>query len=81
MTEGFSIPIATEAWLLPDRARLARSASRSRRVLAILAAVLGFVALDRTRYGRQVVAIGANMEAARRAGMPVRQRLVLVYIV
>ncbi|PRG51997.1 ABC transporter permease [Burkholderia gladioli] len=39
-------------------------------LIAVLAAVAGYVTLNRTRYGRQVIAVGSNSEAARRAGMP-----------
>lgn len=38
--------------------------------IALAVVVLGFVVLRETRYGRQVVAVGANAEAARRVGMP-----------
>jgi simple sugar transport system permease protein len=34
-----------------------------------------------TRYGRQVVAVGSNMEAARRVGMPARRIVASVYVV
>jgi simple sugar transport system permease protein len=39
-------------------------------IIAVLAAIVGYVALNRTRYGRQVIAVGSNSEAARRSGMP-----------
>ena len=35
--------------------------------------VAGWVLLNRTRYGRHVVAVGGNREAARIAGVPVRR--------
>src|SRR5215212_3173650 len=44
-------------------------------VLYIVAAVL----LDRTRFGRHVLAIGGNEEAARLAGIPIGRTLVVVY--
>lgn len=79
MTEGYSIPIRDQAgffWLgrgtmlgLPVPA-----------VIAALAAVLGFIVIYRTRYGRRVVAIGSNLEAARRVGMPARWTLCTVYM-
>ena len=69
LTQGYSIPITGapgfvalgRGWVLgvPIPA-----------VVAALAAAAGTVALGQTRYGRQVVAVGANMEAARRVGMP-----------
>jgi simple sugar transport system permease protein len=39
-------------------------------LIAVLVCVFGYVYLNRGRYGRRVVAVGANAEAARRAGMP-----------
>lgn len=78
MTQGFSIPIATEGlftqigrgWILgvPFPA-----------LLAMFAAILGFVALGSLRFGRHVVAIGSNVEAARRAGIAVKGKVVMVY--
>ena len=72
LTQGFSIPIPGgsgfdalgRGWVLgiPLPA-----------VLAVVIAIVGFVVLEQTRYGRQVVAVGTNMEAARRAGMPARR--------
>jgi ribose transport system permease protein len=45
---------------------------------AIVIAILAFV-LARTRFGRHVYAIGGNRDAAVRAGIPVRKRLLAVY--
>src|SRR3954453_5968611 len=42
--------------------------------------VLGWVVLNRTRYGRYVVAVGGNREAARIAGVPVRKIIFSVYV-
>ena len=39
----------------------------------LLVTIVGWVVLNRTRYGRYVVAIGGNREAARIAGVPVRR--------
>ena len=41
--------------------------------------VAGLVLLNRTRYGRHVVAVGGNREAARIAGVPVRKVIFSVY--
>lgn len=79
MTQGFSIPIATEGWFI-DIGRGWLLGVPFPAVLATLAAIFGFVALDAMRFGRHVIAIGANMEAARRAGIPVRHRIVIVYV-
>lgn len=79
MTQGFSIPIETEGWFtLIGRGWFLGVPFPA--VLAVVAAMLGFLALGSLRFGRHVVAIGANMEAARRVGIAVKQRLVVVYI-
>jgi simple sugar transport system permease protein len=78
MTQGFSIPIPTDGWFtLIGRGWLLGVPFPA--VLAGLAALIGFLALGQLRFGRHIVAIGANMEAARRAGIAVRRRLVMVY--
>ncbi len=80
LTEGYSIPI-TEApgffWL--GRGTFAGIPVPA--LISILVAILGFVVMMRTRYGRQVVAVGSNMEAARRVGMPARRIVASVYVV
>jgi ribose transport system permease protein len=43
-------------------------------------AILGWIVLNRTRYGRYVVAVGGNREAARIAGVPVRRIIFSVYV-
>ena len=79
MTQGFSIPIETEGWFtLIGRGWFLGVPFPA--VLAVVAAMLGFLALGSLRFGRHVVAIGANMEAARRVGIAVKQRLIMVYI-
>ncbi len=40
----------------------------------------GWIALNRTRFGRYVVAVGGNREAARIAGVPVRKVIFSVYV-
>jgi ribose transport system permease protein len=42
--------------------------------------VAGWLLLNRTRYGRYVVAVGGNREAARIAGVPVRKTIFSVYV-
>jgi ribose/xylose/arabinose/galactoside ABC-type transport system permease subunit len=49
-------------------------------VLAAVVAVLSWWALNRTRFGRRVTAIGSNREAAGVTGLPVNHIRVLVYI-
>jgi ribose transport system permease protein len=43
-------------------------------------AIGGWVLLNRTRYGRYIVAVGGNREAARIAGVPVRRIIFSVYV-
>jgi ribose transport system permease protein len=45
----------------------------------VLVAVLGWVVLNRTTFGRRTVAIGGNREAARLAGINVKRHTVYVY--
>jgi simple sugar transport system permease protein len=80
LTEGYSIPIQNAPgffWL--GRGTLGGIPVPA--LIAIAVAFLGFVVMLRTRYGRQVVAVGSNMEAARRVGMPARRIVASVYIV
>jgi len=42
--------------------------------------IAGWILLNRTRYGRYVVAVGGNREAARVAGVPVRRIIFSVYV-
>jgi ribose transport system permease protein len=43
-------------------------------------AIAGWVLLNRTRYGRYVISVGGNREAARIAGVPVRRTIFSVYV-
>jgi simple sugar transport system permease protein len=79
LTQGYSIPIAPGAFTAIGRGWLLGVPVPA--LLALLAAAVGFVVLRRTRYGRQVTAPGANTEAARRVGMPVRRVIGSVYAV
>jgi len=45
-----------------------------------LVAVLGWVLLNRTTFGRRTLAVGGNPEAARLAGIAVRRHTVLLYV-
>ena len=79
MTQGFSIPISPDSpFVQIGRGWLAGIPFPA--VIAILAVIAGFAALNLMQFGRHVVAIGANTEAARRTGVPVKQRLVAVYV-
>lgn len=80
LTQGYSIPI-TDApgffWI--GRGSLFGMPAPA--LIALLAAALGFVVLRSTLYGRRVVAVGSNLEAARRVGMPSQRILTSVYVV
>jgi simple sugar transport system permease protein len=72
LTKGYSIPIEAD----PAFDALGRGSVLGvpvPAIIAVLAAVAGYVALEWTRYGRQVTAVGTNLEGARRAGMPARR--------
>jgi ribose transport system permease protein len=49
-------------------------------IAALLAVVVGFV-VQRTTFGRQLVAVGGNRPAAYLAGLPVRQVLIITYVI
>lgn len=80
LTQGYSIPIKDAPgffWLgrgeflgLPVPA-----------LIAVLVTVIGYVVIAYTKYGRQVVAVGSNLEAARRVGMPAKWIVASVYMV
>jgi ribose transport system permease protein len=49
-------------------------------IVFLVVVALGWVVLNRTRYGRYVIAVGGNREAARIAGIRVRPILFSVYV-
>jgi ribose transport system permease protein len=49
-------------------------------IVFLIVVALGWVLLNRTRYGRYVIAVGGNREAARIAGIRVRPILFSVYV-
>lgn len=80
LTGGFSIPITgVPGFIWLGRGTLAGIPVPA--ILAVLVAILGFVVMRYTQYGRQVVAVGSNMEAARRVGMPAKRILTSVYVI
>ena len=46
----------------------------------VIVAVLGWLLLNRTTFGRRTVAIGGNREAARLAGIKVKRHTMLLYV-
>ncbi|WP_087000484.1 ABC transporter permease [Rhizobium sullae] len=80
LTQGYSIPIKDVPgffWL--GRGQLVGLPVPA--LIAILVAAIGYVVISSTKYGRQVVAVGSNMEAARRVGMPAQWIVASVYLV
>lgn len=78
LTKGYSIPIdAGPAFDAIGRGSILGIPVPA--VIVVLIAILGYVALDWMRYGRQVTAVGANLEAARRAGMPAQRVAMSVF--
>ena len=49
--------------------------------LMLVFLLIGVIFAQRTRWGQEIYAVGANPEAARLSGIPVKSRLVLVYAV
>ena len=79
LTRGYSIPIAPGTWFdVLGRGSLGPLPVPA--VLAIATALAGFVVLGGTTYGRHVTAVGANLEAARRAGIPARRIAASVFV-
>lgn len=80
LTQGYSIPIKDAPgffWL--GRGELFSIPVPA--LIAVLVAVIGYVIIAYTKYGRQVVAVGSNLEAARRVGMPAKWIVASVYMV
>lgn len=50
-------------------------------IIAAITVVVASIVLSRTRLGLHIFAVGSNIEAARRSGIPVVRRLVTVYVV
>jgi simple sugar transport system permease protein len=72
--------VFTDAFLYIGRGRLFGQVPFAI-VLFLLVAVIAWVVLDRTRWGRQLYAIGGNLEAARLAGVRVDRMRVIAYVV
>ncbi|AWX15174.1 sugar ABC transporter permease [Mergibacter septicus] len=50
-------------------------------IIFAIVAILGYIALHKTRWGRYVYAVGGNPEAARLAGVNINRTLISVYVV
>lgn len=78
LTGGFSILIPPSLFLEIGRGTVFGIPNPA--LLGILVAIVGYVILNATIYGRRVTAVGANAEAARRVGMPARRVICAVYV-
>jgi ribose/xylose/arabinose/galactoside ABC-type transport system permease subunit len=50
-------------------------------LIALAVALMGHILLNRTVFGRQVLAIGANRKAAEISGVPVKRVIVIVFVI
>ena len=79
MTQGYSIPISgVEGFFFLGRGAIGGIPVPA--IVALAVALVAALVLSRHLYGRQVVAVGSNMEAARRVGMPARWITASVYM-
>ncbi len=79
ITDGYSIPISPDAWVTwLGQGRIGPVPASV--VLAVLVAVVGWVLLEKTPFGRYVVALGSNGESLRRSGVNVRRVGFAVYV-
>ena len=80
LTQGYSIPINN----LPGFFFIGRGEILSvpfPAIIAVVVAVIGVIIVSSTKYGRQIIAVGSNLEAARRVGMPAKWIVASVYMV
>jgi simple sugar transport system permease protein len=78
LTGGFSILIPPGMFLTIGRGAVFGVPYPA--ILGLATAALGYVVLHTTVYGRRVVAVGANAEAARRFGVPAPSTIASVYV-
>jgi len=78
LTGGFSILIPQSLFLSIGRGEFYRAPYPA--LLGLAVALIGYVVLNTTVYGRRVCAVGANAEAARRVGMPAQRIIASVYM-
>jgi simple sugar transport system permease protein len=78
VTEGYSIGIDGKPWLLwLGRGEIFNIPVAA--ILAILITIIGYVALNNTKYGSYVTGIGANEEAVRRSGVKIKKIKLITY--
>jgi ribose transport system permease protein len=76
-SDGYAIPIKDETFVWLGRGAIL--GVNTPMVLAIVVAIIGWFALNRTRFGLHALAIGGREEAARVMGLSVGRVKVLVY--
>jgi simple sugar transport system permease protein len=79
LTGGYSIPIeATNPFVAIGREWVLGVPLPA--IIAIAVVVIAYLVFNETRFGRYVTGIGANAEAVRRAGVPIRRTILWVYM-
>lgn len=79
MTKGYSIPITdVPGFFVLGRGTLLGIPVPA--IIALLIAAAGALVIGNQIYGRRVVAVGSNPEAARRVGMPAKWTIASVYM-
>jgi simple sugar transport system permease protein len=79
ITEGYSVPISGDSWFV-EIGRGWLFGIPLPAIIGLIVAIIGYIVLTQTRYGRYVTGIGANVEAVRRAGINVRRTILSVYM-
>jgi simple sugar transport system permease protein len=79
LTKGYSIPIDPNS-LFNDIGRGWVFGLPLPAITAVGVLAIGYIVFNETTFGRHVTAIGANVEAVRRAGVNVRLLTLLVYV-
>jgi simple sugar transport system permease protein len=78
LTGGFSILIPQSLFLAIGRGTLFGVPNPA--ILGLAVALVAYVVLNTTLYGRRVCAVGSNAEAARRVGVPAQRVIASVYL-
>ncbi|WP_433499458.1 ABC transporter permease [Sphaerimonospora sp. CA-214678] len=78
-TEGYSTPIDGDLWIVQiGQGRIAGVPIPA--LLAVIIALVGWLVLTRTPFGRYVIGLGSNGESLRRAGVNTRKVGLAVYV-
>lgn len=78
-TEGYSTPIDGSLWIVQiGQGRIAGIPVPA--IIAVVVALVGWLVLTRTPFGRYVIGLGSNGESLRRAGVDTRKVGLAVYV-